>query len=69
MRYQRSDFLKTVGIQQEMDPFPGGQFAFFVLGINTGRATAQPGFSQFVIQNIQLFVHSSILGYTERWQM
>jgi hypothetical protein len=42
-----------------MDAFACGEFAPFVLGVNTFLTTAQMGFSYLLIEEIEFILHNS----------
>ena len=45
-----ADFLETVFVQQQLNAFAGGQFAFFVLGFYPFFSAAQQGFGVFSVE-------------------
>jgi hypothetical protein len=45
-----SDFFKGAGIQQQVHPFAGREFALLMLGFNAVCAAAQQGLGIFLFQ-------------------
>ena len=50
------DLAEGAFVEQDIDPFPGGQTSFFVLGFDPVWSTAQAGFRLLFTQMVNVLV-------------